>query len=305
MLFVAAAVAAVLAVWLTGPGQRATVTGQPQTTAPAGSVAGRAPQPAGSGTAGSAPGATGGAGPQPSHRGATGPAPGATGTPSPRGTNGSARSHRTASPPPASRGQANPGHRRGAAPKGQGTTGASGTGGGATGSGSTSGRRGTAGHRRGSRGRTRTGQHTPRPAPGASRPAGGIVTVTPRLARNPLARPVAALLNRYFAAINHRNYREYLHLFGRWHQLALRRFRSGYRSTRDSHAVLLGVAPTRSGLVATVTFQSRQGPAASPDHAHCDQWMIKVYLRRAGRGYLISPPAAGYQARYHACPAGR
>jgi hypothetical protein len=69
--------------------------------------------------------------------------------------------------------------------------------------------------------------------------------------------------------------------------------------------VLLGVVPARRGLTATVTFQSCQGPSASPDHARCDEWTIKVYLRRAGRGYLIDPPPTGYQARYHACPAVR
>jgi hypothetical protein len=375
MLLVAASVAAVLAVWLSGPGQRAAVTGQPRAGSQPGSVTGPAPQPAGTGTAGTGTGtgtstgaagtgagATGGAVPRPSHRGSATPGRGTTGRPSPGGTAG----HRTASPPPGWPGQVTPERRRGAASAGQGTTGATGTQGGAgspgpsgsqggagqlgssgaqggAGNPGSSGAQGGAGNPGSSGAQGGAGQpgptgpqggtaHSgtghpstshpgtshpgsshpgtshpgtgPHPAPHAARPA-GIVTVTPRLAHSPLAQPVAALLDRYFAAINHRDYRQYLRLFGRWHQVAPRRFRLGYRSTRDSHAVLLGVAGAQRGLVATVTFQSRQGPAASPDHARCDEWTIKLYLRRAGHNYLIVPPPAGYQARYHACQAAR
>ena len=137
--------------------------------------------------------------------------------------------------------------------------------------------------------------------PGRAHAAYGIVTVAPHLAHSALARRVATLLDSYFTAVNHRDYRRYSLLFGRWHQLTLRKFLAGYRSTRDSRATLIGLARNGRALIATVTFQSRQAPAAGPDHARCDDWVIKLYLRPDGGRYLIVRPPARYGARYHAC----
>ncbi len=142
--------------------------------------------------------------------------------------------------------------------------------------------------------------------PGRAHSGYGIVSIAPHLAHSALARRVAALLDSYFTAVNHREYRRYSHLFGRWHQLTLRKFLAGYRSTHDSRATLVSLADPghgliAHGLIATATFQSRQVPAASPDHARCDNWTIRLYLRRAGGRYLIVPPPAGYRARYRAC----
>ena len=137
--------------------------------------------------------------------------------------------------------------------------------------------------------------------PGRAHAGYGIVSIAPRLAHSALARHVAALLDSYFTAVNHRGYRRYSLLFGRWHQLTRHKFLAGYRYTHDSRARLVSLAGTGHGLIATVTFQSRQVPAASPDHDRCDDWTIKLYLRRAGGRFLIVPPPAGYRARYHAC----
>jgi hypothetical protein len=127
------------------------------------------------------------------------------------------------------------------------------------------------------------------------------VTISPRLARSATARRVTVLLDTYFAAINQRDYTRYSQLFGRWHQLARRTFRRGYASTRDSRATLLSVVPRGGKVIATVTFQSRQVPTASPDRAACDVWTITLYLRWLGHRYLITPPPAHYRARYRAC----
>ena len=129
----------------------------------------------------------------------------------------------------------------------------------------------------------------------------GIVTIAPHLTHTALARRAATLLDSYFTAVNHRDYRRYSLLFGRWHQLTRHKFLAGYRSTRDSRAALVGLVSNGRELIATVTFQSNQAPAASPDHARCDNWVIKLYLRRPGGRYLIVPPPARYAARYHAC----
>jgi hypothetical protein len=160
-----------------------------------------------------------------------------------------------------------------------------------------------------------SGQHTAspparsqRPSPTASASAAssptaryGVVAIAPALARRSEAAQIAALLDSYFAAVNHRDYQQYSSLFERRHRLTARQFARGYRSTHDSGAALVDLANKNRGVAATVTFQSHQEPAASPDHARCNNWRITLYLRRIGAVYLIAPPPHGYQAVYRAC----
>jgi hypothetical protein len=112
---------------------------------------------------------------------------------------------------------------------------------------------------------------------------------------------VAALLERYFAAVNHREYQAYARLFAERHQLTPREFAWGYRTSHDSNATLVGVAALKGGLKATVTFTSHQDPARSPDHSSCIDWRITLFLHRAGPVYLIGMPPPGYRAGMHAC----
>jgi hypothetical protein len=84
--------------------------------------------------------------------------------------------------------------------------------------------------------------------------------------------------------------------------LTAAQFTDGYRTTRDSSAVLVGLIARAGGLTATVTFQSHQEPAASPDHAQCVNWRITLFLRRIGARYRIGLPPAGYRATFRACP---
>lgn len=124
------------------------------------------------------------------------------------------------------------------------------------------------------------------------------------LAHRAVARQIAALLDSYFEAVNRHQYSEYSSLFEPHDQLTAGQFRTGYRTTHDSNAVLVGLIAQDHGLTATVTFQSHQQPASSPDHAQCTDWRITLYLQRTGAVYLIGPPPAGYQASYHACGSG-
>jgi hypothetical protein len=129
------------------------------------------------------------------------------------------------------------------------------------------------------------------------------VSVGPGLDARPDVRRVAALLDRYFAAVNHRNYPAYERLFAQRH-LTPREFAWGYRTSHDSKAVLAGVSSLKGGLKATVTFTSHQDPAGSPDHSSCIDWRITLYLHRAGATYLIGRPPTGYRAELHACRFG-
>ncbi len=102
-----------------------------------------------------------------------------------------------------------------------------------------------------------------------------------RLAGRADVRRVAALLDRYFAAVNHREYQAYARLFTQPHQLTPGEFAWGYRTSQDTKAMLAGVAAREGGLKATVTFTSHQDPAESPDHSSCIDWRIALFLDRA------------------------
>jgi hypothetical protein len=139
----------------------------------------------------------------------------------------------------------------------------------------------------------------------AGRPTGATAVVAAAgVARNPAARRVIALLDRYFTAINRRDYAAYARLLDR------RRLRSdpaasfegGYASTTDSDETLTRISAVGSGNVAaSVTFTSHQKRAISRDHSSCTLWAITLYLVRHGRGYLIGTPPPGYWASYQAC----
>ena len=151
------------------------------------------------------------------------------------------------------------------------------------------------------------GQGTPAVVGLAVGPATGattVVAVAAGAASNPAARRVAALLDRYFTAINRRDYAAYARLLDR------RRLRSdpaasfeeGYASTTDSDETLTRISAVGSGNVAaSVTFISHQKPATSLDHSSCTLWAITLYLVRHGTGYLIGTPPRGYWASYQAC----
>ena len=163
-------------------------------------------------------------------------------------------------------------------------------------------------------GRTGTVRGTVPPAPqpnppapppksgGRSRhPGHGLVSIAPGLAGRADVRRVAALLDRYFAAVNHRAYQAYARLFAQPGRLTPHEFTWGYSTTHDSNAVLAGLTAPKGGLKATVTFTSHQDPAHSPDHSSCIDWTIALFLHRAGPAYLIGMPPRGYRAGLHAC----
>jgi hypothetical protein len=130
------------------------------------------------------------------------------------------------------------------------------------------------------------------------------VAVAAGAATNPAAPKVAALLDRYFTAINRHDYAAYARLLDRQRRRydPAASFASGYASTTDSDETLTGISAGRSGgVAASITFTSHQRPADSPDHSSCTRWAITLYLVRHGTGYLIGTPPASYQASYKAC----
>jgi hypothetical protein len=129
------------------------------------------------------------------------------------------------------------------------------------------------------------------------------VVIGAGLAGQPSATTVAAFLDRYFTAINHRNYRGYLRLFDRQGQPAPTRqqFIAGYRSTTDSRERLAGLSATAAGWAARVTFRSHQDRALSATRTACTNWRITLYLETDGNSFLIGSAPAGYHASFRAC----
>lgn len=139
----------------------------------------------------------------------------------------------------------------------------------------------------------------------ASSPGGGFtVLIAPGLSHNPAARQVDGLLMSYFTAINTHNFRLYASTFlpSIRHQLSAASFASGYKSTRDSNASLVGIGTApRHGLAVTVTFTSTQRPVPSLGVTGCTYWAITLFLGKHGNGYLIGSAPAGYHPYHHAC----
>jgi hypothetical protein len=145
---------------------------------------------------------------------------------------------------------------------------------------------------------------TPSGTPRASSPDGFTVLIAPGLSRNPAAHQVDGLLMSYFTAINAHNFGQYASTFlpSIRHQLSAASFASGYKSTRDSNASLvgIGVAP-RHGLAVTVTFTSTQRPVPSLGVTGCTYWAVTLFLGEHGSGFLIGAAPSGYHPYHHAC----
>jgi hypothetical protein len=139
----------------------------------------------------------------------------------------------------------------------------------------------------------------------ATGPAGtSVVAVSSAAAQNPDVSKVQVLLERYFAAINAKNYAEYSSLLDAQMQEPESSFASGYRTTQDTAETLTSLTGTSGGgLAATVSFTSRQNPADSIYHMACTVWTITLYLQpSAAGGYLIGAPPPGYQPAHQSCP---
>jgi hypothetical protein len=155
---------------------------------------------------------------------------------------------------------------------------------------------------------------TPRPRPAASArpstpapsatPSGFTVLIAPGLSHNPAAHQVGTLLMSYFTAINTHDFGQYASTFlpSIRHQLSAASFASGYKSTRDSNASLVGIGKApQHGLAVTVTFTSTQRPVPSQGVTGCTYWAVTLFLGQHGNGFLIGAAPSGYHPYHHAC----
>jgi len=132
----------------------------------------------------------------------------------------------------------------------------------------------------------------------------GTVRVAAAAAGDPAEPQVEAYLNRYFAAINSRNYDAYQSLLDAQEQQGNSRstFESGYATTKDSNEVLTGIEHTGGGrLTANVSFTSKQNPANSVDGSACNNWQISLYLVPYGTRYVMTAAPGDYHAVHSDC----
>jgi hypothetical protein len=136
----------------------------------------------------------------------------------------------------------------------------------------------------------------------ASAPPAGLASLTPAAALYPGASAIEAVINRYFQAINGRDYAAYRATQSPGNAMTAPQFQAGFESTRDSDVLITGITTMPDGSpAADVTFASQQQPQDGPDGESCTNWHVTMYFDGSAGTYTIGAPPNGYKASYQAC----
>jgi len=136
----------------------------------------------------------------------------------------------------------------------------------------------------------------------ASAPPAGLASLTPAAALYPGASAMAGVINRYFRAINARDYAAYLATQSPGNAMTAQQFRAGFESTRDSNVLITSITTMPDGSpAADVTFTSQQQPQDGPEGKSCTNWHVTMYFDAIAGTYTIGAPPNGYKASYQAC----
>jgi hypothetical protein len=134
--------------------------------------------------------------------------------------------------------------------------------------------------------------------------AADAAVLAPAAARYPGAAAIQTVVNRYFQAINGRDYAAYQATQSPGIAMTASQFRAGFGSTRDSYVHITGISTMPGGQpAADVTFTSRQQPQDGPEGESCTNWHVTMYFDGSAGTYTIGAPPNGYKAAYQACPA--
>jgi hypothetical protein len=140
-------------------------------------------------------------------------------------------------------------------------------------------------------------------APGVGSPA-GLASLTPAAALYPGASAIESVINRYFQAINGRDYSAYQATQSPGIAMTASQFQAGFASTQDSDVLITAIATMPGGQpAADVTFTSRQQPQDGPEGESCTNWHVTMYFDGSAGTYTVGAPPNGYKAAYRACPA--
>jgi hypothetical protein len=146
--------------------------------------------------------------------------------------------------------------------------------------------------------------HSSTPASPASAPPAGLASLAPAAALYPGASAIESVVNRYFQAINGRDYSAYQATQSPGIAMTASQFQAGFASTRDSDVLITGITTMPGGQpAADVTFTSRQQPQDGPEGESCTNWHVTMYFNGSAGTYTIGAPPNGYKAAYQACPA--
>jgi hypothetical protein len=141
------------------------------------------------------------------------------------------------------------------------------------------------------------------PSAPASAPPANLAALAPAAALYPGAGAIEGVIDRYFRAINGRDYAAYQATQSPGMAMTESQFRTGFASTRDSHVLITGITTMPGGQpAADVTFTSQQQPQDGPDGESCTNWRVTMYFDGSAGTYTIGAPPNGYKAAYQACP---
>ncbi len=144
----------------------------------------------------------------------------------------------------------------------------------------------------------------PSVTPTQTSPVSTLVPLGPGVASDAKTAAVDAFVTKYFAAINHHDYYQYLSLLSPANRQneTMQKFDSGFSSTTDSQEMITSIVNYGSGVTgAALSFVSHQLPSQSATNSSCTEWDITLFLKRSGGRYYIGPSQPGYQAQYSAC----
>jgi hypothetical protein len=146
------------------------------------------------------------------------------------------------------------------------------------------------------------GGSVPASTPPASAPPAGLASLAPAAALYPGASAIEGVVNRYFQAINGRDYAAYQATQSPGIAMTEPQFQAGFESTRDSDVLITGITTMPGGQpAADVTFTSRQQPQDGPEGESCTTWHVTMYFDGSAGTYTIGAPPNGYKAAYQAC----
>ncbi|HYY18883.1 MAG TPA: hypothetical protein VE864_08585, partial [Streptosporangiaceae bacterium] len=143
----------------------------------------------------------------------------------------------------------------------------------------------------------------PASVPPASDPPAGLASLAPAAALYPGASAIEAVINRYFQAINSRDYAAYQATQSPGVAMTASQFQAGFGSTQDSDVLITGITTMPGGQpAADVTFTSRQQPQDGPEGESCTNWHVTMYFDGTEGNWTIGAPPVGYRASHQTCP---
>jgi hypothetical protein len=131
-----------------------------------------------------------------------------------------------------------------------------------------------------------------------------VLTIGTAAQSEPEEQDVADLLDRYFTAINTRDYSGYTDTQAADIRADMdeAQFQDGYASTTDSGATLVDIVDTPGGgRGAQLTFTSNQDAADGPDGQICTDWTLTYALVTEGGSWKLDGLADGTDHSHTAC----